>query len=620
MHMKNVNLKKLLFAALAVFVCQWAFSLENATLRIKNRGGSVVEKSVRMEKAGDALRVRVPVREISRDIKFIDIIADDASAKKGEAGFFVLGDSSYGEFRYDDGFYMPSCCHMPIFGMKTPRGAFVAVVKGLRFEQTPAVEAVGGKYRVFPRFFIRDDDCNSRGKIYRSIGFDPYEDIVVDFYPLPEDKSGYVDMAKVYRNYRLSRGDVKPLAERAKGNPALAYAADSMYVRIKHARKKSDPKNPAHRMQTVENEPELEIFFTFDDFADIMRRMKAEGIDTAEMSSVGWNISGHDGRFPQYFPVEEKLGGEAKFRAAIAEGKSLGFHINCHINPFSVFAISNRWNDNGIAMFPDGTPFFDYFQPGGDAFRPCFQRFYDLWIKDDFVKMKALGLNGVMHLDVMSYVPVYPCCDPQHPLNRKQTAEYENKVGAYAREIFGGLASEGGLDHLAPNLDFALYLWAYPKWEGNPERLAHKYVPLWQAVYHGIIMSNPYYTTIDALYPKSYATSDQRKAYDYLENPQTRWLKVIELGGRPTFYYTDYKDLKPMKRAYEEYQKLKHLQYFFIEDHREISENVFITAYSNGDETAVNYGGKPFVYRGVAVPAMGYKFFPSSAENSAQAK
>lgn len=63
-------------------------------------------------------------------------------------------------------------------------------------------------------------------------------------------------------------------------------------------------------MQTVESEPELEIFFMFEDFADIMRRMKAEVIDNAEMSSVGWNISGHDGRFPQYFPVKQKLGGE----------------------------------------------------------------------------------------------------------------------------------------------------------------------------------------------------------------------------------------------------------------------------------------------------------------------
>ena len=43
-----------------------------------------------------------------------------------ESGFFVLGDSSYGEFTQDNGFYMPHFCHMPIFGVKTPRAAFLA--------------------------------------------------------------------------------------------------------------------------------------------------------------------------------------------------------------------------------------------------------------------------------------------------------------------------------------------------------------------------------------------------------------------------------------------------------------------------------------------------------------
>ena len=114
--------------------------------------------------------------------------------------------------------------------------------------------------------------------------------------------------------------------------------------------------------------------------------------------------------------------------------------------------------------------------------------------------MSALGLNGIMHLDVISFVPPYPCKDPMHPLNRKQTVEYQNKVGEYARKIFGGLASEGGYDHVAHTLDFALYLWTYPLWDDNPEMLPEKYVPLWQLVYHGIIMSNPYYCTIDALY------------------------------------------------------------------------------------------------------------------------
>ncbi len=109
-------------------------------------------------------------------------------------------------------------------------------------------------------------------------------------------------------------------------------------------------------------------------------------------------------------------------------------------------------------------------------------------------------------------------------------------------------------------------------------------------MYHGIILSNPYYSTIDALYPKIYTTSDQRKAYDYLGDPETRWLKVIEFNGRPTFYYTDYKDLKPMKRAYDEYQPLKHLQYQLMTHHEEVSPEVFLTRFDNREEIIVITG------------------------------
>lgn len=192
-------MKKSLIFALAFATASNVFALQNATLRIMKLDGQTVEKQVSFQKAGDAFRITIPVADIKRDIKYIDILADDAFAKKGDDGFFVLGDSSYGEFKYDNGEFTPRYCHMPIFGMKTPKGAFTAIVKGLKHEQRPTVEARNGEYRVFPRFFISDPDCNTRAKISRTIAFDPYEDIVVDYYPLEKDKSTYADMAKVSR-------------------------------------------------------------------------------------------------------------------------------------------------------------------------------------------------------------------------------------------------------------------------------------------------------------------------------------------------------------------------------------------------------------------------------------
>ena len=590
-------MKKIITILMGVAIVSACYALENATIRIFKKGGGTIEKQIKLQKQDDGgMRAIIPIAEIKSNYKWIDIIADESYAKKGEKGFFVLGDGAYGEFTQDNGEYTPHFCHMPIFGMKSAKGTFVGIIKGLQHEQIQLAQSNNGVYSVFPRY--RFDRTN----------FAPYEDIVIDFYKLPQD-AGYNDMAKVYRDYQLKRGEVKLLRERIKGNPALEYTAKSIYVRVKHCAKNSKFSNPEHHAQSLKKEAPLSVWFTFDDMIDIMRRMKAMGMDDVEVCSVGWTIRGQDGRFPQYFPVEPAIGGEEKFREAIKVAKDLGYHINCHINQMAMFYVSDRWNANDVAKHFDGMMFKDYFQGGGMAFRPCWKRLYEQWVKDDFPRMKDLGLNGIMHVDVTSMIPSYECHDPKHKMNKKQMAEYMNKVNAYAQEIFGGFASEGCMDHVAKHLDFGLYLWAYPPWEGHAKRLATRYVPFWHLVYHGIIISNPYYCTIDPNYEKEYARSGQPKAYDYLDNPQKRWLKVIEFSGRPTFYYLTYKNLKPMKQAYDEFQKLKYLQLQLMTNHKEIAKDVFVTTFEYGDEIVVNYTDKPFTYKNQSVSAMGYKLF-----------
>jgi hypothetical protein len=130
-------------------------------------------------------------------------------------------------------------------------------------------------------------------------------------------------------------------------------------------------------------------------------------------------------------------------------------------------------------------------------------------------------------------------------------------------------------------------------------------VPFWQLVYHGISLSNPFYCTIDAYYErvgKHY--SDSLDRFAYFDNAQTRVLKLHEFGGRPIFYYTRYEDIAPVKQAYEDYKKLSHLQYFYMDDHRELAPGVFLTRYSNGEELVTNYSPEPFAYRGRSVKPM----------------
>ena len=97
--------------------------------------------------------------------------------------------------------------------------------------------------------------------------------------------------------------------------------------------------------------------------------------------------------------------------------------------------------------------------------------------------------------------------------------------------------------------------------------------------------------------------------YNTFGDAETRILKLQEFGGRPVFYYTKYEDVAPLKRAFDDYRKRSHLQYCFMDDHRELAPDVFLTRYSNGEETVTNYGDKAFTYRNETVPPRAFKLF-----------
>ena len=49
-----------------------------------------------------------------------------------------------------------------------------------------------------------------------------------------------------------------------------------------------------------------------------------------------------------------------------------------------------------------------------------------------------------------------------------------------------------------------------------------------------------------------------------------------------------------VKKAYDEYQPLKHLQYEFMENHEKLSEGVYRTTYSDGTMITVDYNKETY--------------------------
>ncbi len=523
---------------------------------------------------GEICRITIPKNKIEKGIEFVEINMDAFAANAGEEGYYVIADvNKVGSYlcRFDkkeDEELVLKQNLMPIAGIKKQEYAALIIVTGMKNCFHVRVGVNNNKYFLALRFVL---DKNK-----------PYEDISLEIHRL-DNNADYNDMAREYRKYQLDRGACVPIRERMKDNPALSYAAESVEIRIRMGWK---PAPPTVLEQTIENEPEMHVACTFDRVKDIIDELKKQGVDKAEICLVGWNKSGHDGRWPQMFPVEEKLGGEEKLKELIGYAKDNGYQIVCHTNSTDWYNISEGFSkDDMVVKKADGSfAVNDLAWSGGTMYDLCPVKAYEI-AKEELPKAAKLGFSGLHYIDVMSVVPLRRCYDKNHPATEQDTEKLYAKIGGLSHELFGGFASEGAFDFAAPYLDYALYV----TFEGDTGNLFDEEIPFWQLVYHGIILSNPSTTTVN------YTVKEEKSRK-----------KFIAYGGRPSFYFYSHflngsnqddwlgrEDLicdtdeqlkyavSKIKEAYDEFVTKKHLQLEFMESYKQTKDKE-VVKYSNG--------------------------------------
>lgn len=554
-------------------------------------------RRVALEATDGRETLRIARASLPQNLRRVKIVR--ARVPAGAPGYWVNSDGELGTFkaRERDGARRSGRPHMPFFGAVLPEGAFVAIVTGMPYNYSFTAELKKGVYELSMAYDFHMEDV--------------YEDLAVSFVPLAGAEADYAGMARAYRAYQLKRGAVKPLRERAKAQPILDYAARWPEVRVRHAWKPVPSPVPD---QTVKDEPPVKPVITFERFKEIVDAFKRQGIGGAEFCLVGWNVGGHDGRWPQVFPVEPSLGGEAKLREAIAYAQGLGYEVVAHGNHRDAYLIADSWDAEYIReKNADGTLRRGRTTwGGGRMYTICPQRAYERFALQQMPMVRALGFRGLHYLDVYSCVGAERCDDPRHPLNERQSAAWVGHILQLGRDTFGGIASEGSYDQNAGQLDYVLYVsFARPFDAATYKGLVDRLVPMFQLVYNGIILSNPYTTTVNA--PLKGRASE---------------LKTIEFGGRPSFYFyanfltpgkgknwmgdedltcaTDdelARSVAAIKRGVDAYQKVWRLQYEYMEGHDELAPGVYRTRYADGTRVYVNYNDAPVPVGEVTVPA-----------------
>ncbi len=500
-------------------------------------------------------------------------------AKTGESGYYAVADVNnrgshlafFGEKEnYDVSYYQ---ILMPIFGVKKEDAVYLGVASGMKYSFYVNVGVMDGAYYLRPKFVL-DGDI-------------PYEDIRLDLYPLASD-ADYSDMAAKYRELQLAKGACRPIRDRIKESPELAYAAESVEIRVRMGWKPAPPKVLE---QTLENEPEMKVACDFDRVCDLVDELKKQGVEKAQICLVGWNKSGHDGRYPDLFPVEEKLGGEERLRHLIAHAQENGYQIVCHTNSSDCYHISKDFGDAILTKAKDGTPKMSPIPwSGGNMYWLCPKAALRL-AERDLPKVRELGFVGTHYIDVMTVNPPRACYDKKHPVNLGECVAYYNEIMALSHRCFGGFASEGCFDFAAKHLDYGLYV----SWADCQDKFFDREIPFWQLVYHGIILSNPSTVTVN-----------------YTLKGELARNKALEYGARPSFYFyskfmegsdldnwlgsddllmtTDEQlsySVSKIREAYDLFRFQAYLQQEYIVRHEYLSDTARKTTYADGTEILV---------------------------------
>lgn len=542
---------------------------------------------------------------IPADVKHVELHMDDFTARAGEDGYFLLPTvparnrpAALVRFKHhedQEDFFRIS--DLPVFGVKHGDRAILAVVSGMSIDFNIVCGVENDEYYLRPRFTLN-------GQL-------PYETPEVKLFELTGKDADYCGMARRYRQYQLDRGACVPLAQRTKDFPVLAEEAKSLEVRIRHAWKQVPP--PVDE-QTPETEGPLTVAVTFQRACDILDKCHEKGIKHAEFCLVGWNKSGHDGRFPDLFPVEPQLGGEPELKKLIQKARDYGYFITCHTNCLDAYTISSRLDRNDFILKQDGTVAKGGRWGGGQSYQLCPKMAHEHYVVEDMDKLAELGFYGQHYIDVASIIEPVACHHPDHPLTPREAGQWRCKSLALAREKMGASASEGNLDFCVHDLDYVLYA----MFDQNPKGtgLTDEVVPFWFIVYHGILLYN---------------VSCQTLNYMIKDDPTLK-LKNIEYGGRPSAYFhaqflstgthwMGAQDLRcstdeeldfgttKLAEAEREHQTLADLQFVFMDDYRMLTPDASVTTYSNGTEIVVNYGDTPVVHRNATVQPISYMRF-----------
>ncbi|GGD93488.1 DUF5696 domain-containing protein [Paenibacillus nasutitermitis] len=481
---------------------------------------------------------------------------------------------------------IPADSLYPVFGIVSGNQAFVSIID--EGEYTSRISATpGGMYTSFnwvAAQFVYRQGYFKRTNLFGE-GFHVFqenmmkEDRRILYYFLSGEDADYVGMAKAYRQYLM---DKNGLARREDA----AYPLD-LYLM-------GGDQKPALLGR------ELVAATTFEQAGQIVQSLKESGVESLDVTLMGWEKNGYLQNTPGRFPPSKALGG--------TEGLS---------------RLAGRVHESGGKLYLSDN--FNVAFGANDGFEPKYDAVRDLngkvisvelpglqkyWIHPDlsremlfesFGDFRLLGIDGLYHTGLGE--AVFSDETPSHLTSRKRTGAIFGDMLRETAEQLGEARVKHGNAYVLPYAD---HIGSIP-FDTSYDMLTAKTVPFYLIALHGLV---------------SYSGIPQNMQ----DEPRISYLKSIEYGALPSYlltfedpivlkdtlsrwiYSSQFKEWKEQVAAqYTEREKsLGRLSNQMIVNHRELAKDVFETTYENGTKVIVNYTKKPYVADSVSVEPENY--------------
>ncbi len=538
-------------------------------------------------------------KELFKDAKGLVALEDLTKAKVGEDGFYIVPRKLS---MPGDAFITFTECEDCEYVIKSPIMCTFAVKNA----NICALIRIEHNYRIALKLCVKD------GVYSLGVQFDfetlesVYDDIRIEIVPMPREATAG-DFAKRERDIRLARREIKTLKQKCEAREIIDYERKHPLIRIRMGWKDS-PAVIKH--QTVDTEPPMHMAVSFARVRDIADELKAQGVEGADLQLVGWNIRGHDGRYPQIFPADFELGGNEEFKKTIDHVKSLGYKISVHINVMDSFEIADRFSWDNVCVKKDG----EYLQRGdfggGLSYIVCPKK----QLISNRIMMNELvpyGLNGMHYTDVTSILEPDICHSKDHPCPTKEGIEMANTIMRETKEVLGAFSSEGTHDFALSELDYGLYVSMGNNYDvGKMPMLTH-FIPFFELTYHGIVLYNPLSRTVnfsikdnaDQLYFFMRGGKPSYYFYSKFRANGSDWMGMVDLTSA-----TDEQlslSVAKIKEGMQNYKPFADRQLVFMRDYI-VDGDIEIALYEDGVKVIGNFSNSEKEYEGNKIAPHSY--------------